>query len=116
MGVNSTAEFDSSLLTKLFGFPTRHEIYPHETGMMRHPECPDHTPNILNALPSPAPIWNTGDEGRGEGRAKAEGIFCFCLMPLSHSMWNGERCQSKDTSSTNRAGDTKSIRSSHPGI
>lgn len=81
MGVNSTAEFDFSLLTKLFGFPTRHEIYPHETGVMRHPECPDRTPNILNALPSPALIWNTGDVGRGEGRAKAEGIFCFCPIP-----------------------------------
>ena len=47
-------------------------------------------------------------EGRGSlaccSRTKVEGIFCFCLMLLTLSVWDWQSCQSNDTTSINWAG------------
>lgn len=62
-------------------FQLRHETDVDETAtaMMRYPECPDCTPNILNTLPSPVPICNTEDSGEGKRQDRGRGH----LLPLS---------------------------------
>lgn len=73
--------------------------------MMKSPECADLTPKILHVRLPSVPICYTGEGGAG--RAEGEGIFSFCLMPLSHSVRGWRSCQSDDPASMDQAEDTR---------